>query len=169
MLLYRTCARTRACSSRFRRSVSSPRPAGAQSAAAASASPFCSFADADSAAKAVATVSVDAASESALAAAVIAGRAAGGCTAAAAAAPLLRGPVAPETVPFVRPHEGTTFVADTLTWRFYHTNAGCVVGAINNETYGAALARALYANLVFDLEPPPAAGALHGMRTARPD
>ena len=27
-----------------------------------------------------------------------------------------------------------------------------MVHAINNETYGAALARALYANLVFDLE-----------------
>jgi hypothetical protein len=64
----------------------------------------------------------------------------------------LRGPVAPETAPFVRPHAGTLYEADTLTWRFYHTNAGCVVHAINNETYGAALARALYANLVFDLE-----------------
>jgi hypothetical protein len=63
---------------------------------------------------------------------------------------LLRGPVAPETAPFVRPHEGTPFAADTLTWRFYHANAGCVVDAINNETYGAALARALYGSLIFD-------------------
>jgi hypothetical protein len=67
-------------------------------------------------------------------------------------ADLLRGPVAPETAPFVRPHAGSLYEADTLTWRFYHTNAGCVVDAINNETYGAALMRALYANLVFDLE-----------------
>jgi hypothetical protein len=67
-------------------------------------------------------------------------------------ADLLRGPVALETAPFARPHEGTLYEADTLTWRFYHTNAGCVVHAINNETYGAALARALYASLVFDLE-----------------
>ncbi len=59
-------------------------------------------------------------------------------------ADLLRGPVAPETAPFVRPHAGTLYEADTLKWRFYHTNAGCVVHAINNEAYGAALARALY-------------------------
>jgi hypothetical protein len=65
---------------------------------------------------------------------------------------LLRGAVAPETVPFVRPHAGSLYEADTLTWRFYHANAGCVVDAINNEAYGAALARALYANLIFDLE-----------------
>ncbi len=64
----------------------------------------------------------------------------------------LRGPVAPETAPFVRPHAGSLYEADTLTWHFYHTYAGCLVDAINNETYGAALARALYANLVFDLE-----------------
>jgi hypothetical protein len=67
-------------------------------------------------------------------------------------ADLLRGPVAPETVPFVRPHAGLLYEADTLTWRFYHANAGCVVHAINNEAYGTALARALYANLIFDLE-----------------
>jgi hypothetical protein len=65
---------------------------------------------------------------------------------------LLRGAVAPETVPFVRPHAGSLYEADTLTWRFYHANAGCVVDAINNEAYGVALARALYANLIFDLE-----------------
>ena len=64
----------------------------------------------------------------------------------------LRGPVAPESAPFVRPHAGSLYEADTLTWRFYHTNAGCVVHAINNEAYGAALAHALYANLIFDLE-----------------
>ncbi len=58
-------------------------------------------------------------------------------------ADLLRGPVAPETAPFVRPHEGTLYEADTLTWRFYHTHAGCVVHAIFNQTYGAALSRAL--------------------------
>ena len=65
---------------------------------------------------------------------------------------VLRGPVAPESAPFVRPHAGSLYEADTLTWRFYHTNAGSVVHAINNEAYGAALARALYANLMFDLE-----------------
>jgi hypothetical protein len=64
----------------------------------------------------------------------------------------LRGPVAPESAPFVRPHAGSLYEADTLTWRFYHTNAGSVVHAINNEAYGAALAHALYANLIFDLE-----------------
>jgi hypothetical protein len=67
-------------------------------------------------------------------------------------ADLLRWAVAPETAPFVRPHAGSLYEADTLTWRFYHANAGCVVDAINNEAYGAALARALYANLIFDLE-----------------
>jgi hypothetical protein len=67
-------------------------------------------------------------------------------------ADLLRGPVALETAPFVRPHAGSLYEADTLTWRFYHTNAGCVVDAIKNETYGAALARALYANLISELE-----------------
>ena len=67
-------------------------------------------------------------------------------------ADLLRGPVAPETAPFVRPHAGSLYEADTLTWHFYHTYAGCLVDAINNETYGAALARALYANLMFNLE-----------------
>jgi hypothetical protein len=88
---------------------------------------------------------------------------------------LLRGPVAPVTAPFVRPHAGSLFEADTLTWRFYHTNAGCVVDAINNETYGAALARALYENLVFDLEEDNEAGEedvadahLILMRTAPP-
>ena len=65
---------------------------------------------------------------------------------------VLRGPVAPESAPFVRPHAGSLYEADTLTWRFYHTNAGSVVHAINNEAYGAALAHALYANLIFDLE-----------------
>ena len=64
---------------------------------------------------------------------------------------VLRGPVAPESAPFVRPHAGSLYEADTLTWRFYHTNAGSVVHAINNEAYGAALAHALYANLIFDL------------------
>jgi hypothetical protein len=67
-------------------------------------------------------------------------------------ADVLRGPVAPESAPFVRPHAGSLYEADTLTWRFYHANAGCVVHAINNEAYGAALALALYANLIFDLE-----------------
>ena len=67
-------------------------------------------------------------------------------------ADLVRGPVAPESAPFVRPHAGSLYEADTLTWRFYHTNAGSVVHAINNEAYGAALAHALYANLIFDLE-----------------
>ena len=66
-------------------------------------------------------------------------------------ADVLRGPVAPESAPFVRPHAGSLYEADTLTWRFYHTNAGSVVHAINNEAYGAALAHALYANLIFDL------------------
>ena len=65
---------------------------------------------------------------------------------------VLRGPVAPESAPFVRPHAGSLYEADTLTWRFYHTNAGSVVHAINHEAYGAALAHALYANLIFDLE-----------------
>ena len=67
-------------------------------------------------------------------------------------ADVLRGPVAPESAPFVRPHAGSLYEADTLTWRFYHTNAGSVVHAIHNEAYGAALAHALYANLIFDLE-----------------
>jgi hypothetical protein len=67
-------------------------------------------------------------------------------------ADLVRGPVAPESAPFVRPHAGSLYEADTLTWRFYHTNAGSVVHAIHNEAYGAALAHALYANLIFDLE-----------------
>jgi hypothetical protein len=58
-------------------------------------------------------------------------------------ADLLRGPAPPETVPFVRPQQGTLYEADTLTWRFYHTNAGCVVHAIGNKAYGTALARAL--------------------------
>jgi hypothetical protein len=66
---------------------------------------------------------------------------------ACVSADLLRGPEAPETVPFVRPQmEGGTLLlyeADTLTWRFYRTNAGCVVHAINNAAYGDALARAL--------------------------
>jgi hypothetical protein len=64
----------------------------------------------------------------------------------------LRGPLSPETALLVRPHAGSLYEADTLTWRFYHTNAGSVVHAINNEAYGAALAHALYANLIFDLE-----------------
>ena len=63
-------------------------------------------------------------------------------------ADVLRGPVAPESAPFVRQHVGSLYEADTLTWRFYHANAGCVVHAINNEAYGTALARALYANLI---------------------
>jgi hypothetical protein len=69
-------------------------------------------------------------------------------------ADLLCGPVAPESAPrpIVRSHAGSLYEADTLTWRFYHANAGCVVHAINNEAYGTALARALYANLIFDLE-----------------
>jgi hypothetical protein len=67
-------------------------------------------------------------------------------------ADVLRGPVAPESAPFVRPHAGSLYEADTLTWRFYHTNAGSVVHAIHNEAYGAALAHALYASLIFDLE-----------------
>jgi hypothetical protein len=67
-------------------------------------------------------------------------------------ADLLSWLVVPETVPFVRPHAGSLYEADTLTWCFYHANAGCVVHAINNEAYGAALARALYANLLFQLE-----------------
>jgi hypothetical protein len=67
-------------------------------------------------------------------------------------ADVLRGPVAPETAPFVRPHAGSLYEADTLTWRFYHAHAGCVVHAINNEAYGAALSRALYGNLIFQLE-----------------
>ncbi len=71
---------------------------------------------------------------------------------ACARADVLRGPLAPETAPLVRPHAGTLYEADTLTWRFYHTNAGCVVHAINNEAYGAALAYALYGNLLFQLE-----------------
>jgi hypothetical protein len=67
-------------------------------------------------------------------------------------ADLLRGPLVPEAAPFARPHAGSLYEADTLTWRFYHTNAGCVVHAINNEAYGAALARTLYGNLLFQLE-----------------
>ena len=66
-------------------------------------------------------------------------------------ADVLRGPVAPESAPFVHPHAGSMYEADTLTWCFYHANAGYVVHAINNEAYGAALAHALYANLIFDL------------------
>jgi hypothetical protein len=74
-------------------------------------------------------------------------------------ADILCGPVAPETVPFVRPQrqeqeekeedEGTRllYVADTLTWRFYHMWASCVVHAINNKAYGTALGRALYEGL----------------------
>jgi len=64
----------------------------------------------------------------------------------------LRGPVAPETALLVRPHAGSLYEADALTWRFYHTNAGSVVHAITNEAYGAALAYALYGNLLFQLE-----------------
>ena len=68
-------------------------------------------------------------------------------------ADVLRGPVAPESAPFVRPHAGSLYEADTLTWRFYHTNAGSVEHAINNEAaYGAAIARTLYGNLLFHLE-----------------
>jgi hypothetical protein len=62
-------------------------------------------------------------------------------------ADLLRGPVATETVPFARPQQSSLYEADTLTWRFYHTNAGCVVHAICNQGYGVALARALYDGL----------------------
>ncbi len=47
-------------------------------------------------------------------------------------ADVLRGPVAQESAPFVRPHAGSLYEADTLTWRFYHANAGCVVHTINN-------------------------------------
>jgi hypothetical protein len=90
-------------------------------------------------------------------AAVYGGRAARALDALAALeacvrADVLRGPVAPESAPLVRPHAGSLYEADTLTWRFYHTNAGCVVHAICKEAYGTALARALYANLIFDLE-----------------
>ena len=67
-------------------------------------------------------------------------------------ADLVRGPLVPEAAPFARPHAGSLYEADTLTWRFYHTNAGSVAHAIHNEAYGAALAHALYANLIFDLE-----------------
>jgi hypothetical protein len=59
----------------------------------------------------------------------------------------LRGPVATETAPFVRPHEGSLNEADTLTWRFYHMNAGCEAHAINSAACGTTLARALYAGL----------------------
>ena len=84
-------------------------------------------------------------------------------------ADVLRGPVAPESAPFVRPHAGSLYEADTLTWRFYHTNAGSVVHAIHNEAYGAALAHALYANLIFDLEENEDEGAyLILMRAAPP-
>jgi hypothetical protein len=84
-------------------------------------------------------------------------------------ADVLRGPVAPESAPFVRPHAGSLYEADTLTWRFYHTNAGSVVHAINNEAYGAALAHALYANLIFDLQAEEEEGAyLILMRAAPP-
>ena len=65
---------------------------------------------------------------------------------------VLRGPVAPESAPFVRPHAGSLYEADTLTWRFYHTNAGSVEHAINKAAYGAAIARTLYGNLLFQLE-----------------
>ena len=83
-------------------------------------------------------------------------------------ADVLRGPVAPESAPFVRPHAGSLYEADTLTWRFYHTNAGSVVHAINNEAYGAALAHALYANLIFDLEENEDGAYLILMRAAPP-
>jgi hypothetical protein len=62
-------------------------------------------------------------------------------------ADLVCGPVATETVPFARPQQGSLYEGDTLTWRFYHTNAGCVVHAIGSQAYGTALTRALYAGL----------------------
>ena len=67
-------------------------------------------------------------------------------------ADLLCGPLVPEAAPFARPHAGSLYEADTLTWRFYHTNAGSVEHAINNAAYGAAIARTLYGNLLFQLE-----------------
>jgi hypothetical protein len=67
-------------------------------------------------------------------------------------ADLVRGPLVPEAAPFARPHAGSLYEADTLTWRFYHTNAGSVEHAINKAAYGAAIARTLYGNLLFQLE-----------------
>ena len=68
---------------------------------------------------------------------------------ACVSADLLRGrAVAPESVPFARPTGASLYEADALTWRLYHTQAGCVAHAINNAAYGDALARALYARLI---------------------
>ena len=68
---------------------------------------------------------------------------------ACVSADLMRGrAVAPESVPFARPTGASLYEADALTWRLYHTQAGCVAHAINNAAYGEALARALYARLI---------------------
>ena len=68
---------------------------------------------------------------------------------ACVSADLMRGrAVAPESVPFARPSGASLYEADALTWRLYHTQAGCVAHAINNAAYGEALARALYARLI---------------------
>ena len=68
---------------------------------------------------------------------------------ACVSADLMRGrAVAPESVPFARPTGASLYEADALTWRIYHTQAGCVAHAINNAAYGDALARALYARLI---------------------
>ena len=68
---------------------------------------------------------------------------------ACVSADLMRGrAVAPESVPFARPTGASLYEADALTWRLYHTQAGCVAHAINNAAYGDALARALYARLI---------------------
>ena len=68
---------------------------------------------------------------------------------ACVSADLMRGrAVAPESVPFARPTGASLYEADALTWRLYHTQAGCVAHAINNAAYGETLARALYARLI---------------------
>ena len=61
----------------------------------------------------------------------------------------VRGPLVPETALLVRPHAGSLYEADALTWRFYHIHPNSVAHAINNTAYGDsdALARALFARL----------------------
>jgi hypothetical protein len=53
--------------------------------------------------------------------------------------------LATESAPFARPQGTSLYEADALTWRFYYTDANCVVSAINNAAYGPVLARALHA------------------------
>ena len=56
--------------------------------------------------------------------------------------------IVPESVPFARPTGVSMYEADALTWRFYHTHANCLVGALNQTSYGGPLALALYEHLM---------------------